>query len=150
MAEVTPWPPEEPELVLAATAWMEDRSGGKAGMQAVMNVVCNRADNPRWWGRDIVSVCLKPMQFSAWNRGSSQIPKVKVAMADGDLQWATALDLATLAVAGELPDLTDNADSYYAASDPSPPAWAEAAHYCGTIGGQKFFRLYLGPRSPVG
>lgn len=137
------WPPNDAAIVLACTAWMEDRSGGETGMQAVMNVVCNRAANPRWWGTDIVSVCYAPAQFSCWNQGSTQIPLARAATVSGDPQYVIAIRLATLAVQGLLPDVTGNADSYYAAQDKSPPLWSHSAPFCGSIGGNLFYRLYL-------
>jgi N-acetylmuramoyl-L-alanine amidase len=143
------WPTSDARTVLAMTAWMEDRSGGAQGMTAVMNVVVNRATNPRWWGTTIFSVCLKPYQFTSWNKGNPELPLCIVAMKSGDPQWKIAYDLAQLAVDNLLNDITDNADSYYAAKDPEmiarPPVWAHTAHYCGLIGGNKYFRVYLGP-----
>lgn len=137
------WDETDPLFVAAATAWMEDRSGAAAGMQAVLNVVVNRADNPRWWGRSILQVCLKPMQFSSWNAGSTQLSALREAMDRNDHLWATAIGLAEKAIAGGLADLTFNADSYYASSDPHPPSWDDAAQFTVELGGQKFFRLYL-------
>ena len=59
---------------LARTIWAEARSGGAAAMTHVANVICNRAAFPRWWGRDIASVCLAPEQFSCWNPRTAPNP----------------------------------------------------------------------------
>lgn len=152
--EPVAWPTSDAATVLAATAWMEDRSGEKEGMQAVMNVVLNRVAYPRWWGNSIYTVCMKPKQFSCWNAGSSQLADFQEMLAKdpGDAQWAIARNLATVAVSGVLPDMTDHADSYYSATDPAlmrrPPAWINDAVYCGDFGGNKFYRLYLPPYAP--
>jgi hypothetical protein len=123
---------------------MEDRSGSKEGMQAVLNVVMNRARNPRWWGDSPASVCLKPMQFSSWNVGSTQIPLVKTAIVNNDAVYAVALNLAQLALQGILPDTTLHADSYFAASI-EPPSWATPDKFTVEIMGQRFYRLELSP-----
>ena len=39
---------------LARTLWGEARGEGRAGMQAVANVIRNRAARPGWWGRSVV------------------------------------------------------------------------------------------------
>lgn len=145
---VTSWPTSDPQVVLAMTAWMEARGGLKDGMQAVMNVICNRANNPRWWGTTIFSVCMKPYQFSCWNSGSTQLPLCLEAMKSGtDMEWVIAMNLAELAVARILPDITDNSDSYYAASMSKAPEWEEDWTFVADIGGNKFGRLYLAARS---
>jgi N-acetylmuramoyl-L-alanine amidase len=144
------WPTSNPTIVLAATAWMEDRQGEKEGMQAVMDVVMNRVRNPRWWGNTIYSVCMKPYQFSCWNKGSTQVPLMMAAMQGMDKEWVIAMSLAELAVANVLPDVTNNADSYYSAYDQNPPVWADTAFYCGQWGANKYFRVYLPGRDAPG
>jgi spore germination cell wall hydrolase CwlJ-like protein len=61
--------------VLALLIYGEARNQGLDGMAAVGQVVMNRVAKPRWWGRDIRSVCLKSAkvknnryyQFSCFN-----------------------------------------------------------------------------------
>lgn len=149
MLTASPWPPTDPIIVLACTIWMEARSDGLAGMQAVANVVVNRAHFPRWWGHDIVSVCLMPEQFSSWNEGSTQIELVMDAMADGDPTYQTALNLADVAISGLLPDTTGHSDSYYEPSDENPPpSWAIPEDFVKQIGSQEFYRTELPPLVP--
>jgi N-acetylmuramoyl-L-alanine amidase len=150
------WPTSDPATVLAATAWMEDRSGQKDGMQAVMNVVLNRVNNPRWWGDSIYTVCLKPFQFSSWNKGNVNMTAFLAMLKDGPVnpeypEWEIAQNLAELAVKGLLPDMTLNADSYHSASSPYPVnAWPpeNTVTFTGRWGGQLYYRLYLKPRNP--
>jgi len=143
------WPPTDPATVLAVTIWMEDRSGAKEGMHAVCNVIVNRANNPGWWGTDVVTVCEEKEQFSSWNPGSTQIPLVKKAMENGDENYATALGLAHLALQNDLPDVTMNADSYYSLTLDKPPYWVTGnrttppATFTVEIAGQKFYRTEL-------
>ena len=134
---------DDPVTTLADTLWMEARGDGKDGMQAVANVICNRANNPRWWGSSIAGVCLKPYQFSSWNPGSTQLPLVKEARGNGDASYAIALNLATLAVQGILPDMTKGSDSYYATSLKTPPTWATPAAFRCEVGAQRFYGVEL-------
>jgi N-acetylmuramoyl-L-alanine amidase len=125
--------------VLARTAWGENRSGGTEGMQSVMNAILNRVAHPGWWGDSIISVCLKPWQFSSWNAHDPNRAKLLSVMVD-DPQFAEATTLAGRAVMEHLPDLTNGADSYYATSMETPPAWADKAVFTVEIAGQRFYR----------
>ena len=134
----------DPIQVLAGTAWGEARGGGVAGMQSVCNVVMNRANHPRWWGRDPLSVCLDPWQFSCWNETDPNRTKIMALNpASPDPDFATALGLAKQALAGGLHDITGGADSYYDAEMRTPPDWAGRAVFCATIAGQMFYRVEL-------
>lgn len=127
---------------LARTAWAEARGDGQDGMTAVMNVICTRANNPRWWGNNIANVCLKPWQFSCWNANDPNRAKL-MAVTDSDPQFALALNLAELAVECVLPDITKGADSYYAMSMLEPPAWATPDKFTAQVGSQRFYRVEL-------
>lgn len=128
--------------VLAATLIGENSAGGYRGMQSVANVIVNRADNPRWWGSTIRSVCLKPYQFSCWLPGPD-LDRME-AMASTDPVMIMATDIARLAIAGTLPDLTENADSYFDPGGvPDIPALALRGTYTVTIAGQRFYRTEL-------
>ena len=134
---------DDPVTILAETLWMEARGDGKDGMQAVANVICNRARRGGWWGNSIAGGCLKPWQFSSWNAGSTQLPLVKAAQINGDLDYAIALNLADLAVRGILPDMTHGSDSYYATSLKVPPDWATPDRFRAQIGSQRFYGVEL-------
>lgn len=141
------WPPADEDEVLAATLWMEARGDGSRGMQAVANVICNRAKRPSWWGKDIRSVCLSPYQFSSWNDDSPEIAPLMAVMdgkgAVADLQaWQEALSIADMAAEGRLPDITLGSDSYYEPSaNEKPPVWAVPSKFRGQIGSQLFYRV---------
>lgn len=132
----------DPVDVCARTVWGEARSCGRAGMQRVANVICNRANHPRWWGKDISSVCLQPWQFSCRNADDPNLPKL-LAVTDKDPEFAVALSVARQAVAGMLPDLTGGADSYYALSMPKPPSWITRAKHTVSDGWHSFWRVEL-------
>jgi N-acetylmuramoyl-L-alanine amidase len=108
-------------------------------MQAVASVILNRAQRPRWWGKDILSCCRAPMQFSCWNGNDLNRPKL-LAVTDADPFFRCALAIADLAVAGALPDNTNGADSYYAVSM-GPPRWCAGLTPTAVIGRQRFYRV---------
>lgn len=144
-----PWI-DDPEEVLARTIFGENRDHGFEGMQSVANVVMNRiASGITWWGHDVLSVCLEPEQFSVWNpltRPTLFAPDanyeatIDAAPADPDL--SLALEVASQAIAGTLPDITGGATSYVDAALPLPwPDWARPESRTATIGGQVFFKV---------
>lgn len=120
--------PLHPELgpevqILARTAWGENRGGSQDGLQSVVNVIMNRVDHPGWWGTSALSVCLAREQFSCWLPDDPNRAQL-LAVTMSDPQFIMAMGLAKKALSPSgLADITDGADSYYAASDPSPPRW---------------------------
>jgi hypothetical protein len=116
-------------------------------MQAVINSVMNRVSHPSWWGRTVITVCLMRAQYDCWNPNDPNRAKL-LQITTADQQYAIALQLATQALsAEELPDLTEGADSYYAASMPEAPYWVMGAplmkvppaKFTKEIAGQRFY-----------
>lgn len=135
---------------IARTIWAEARGEGRLGMAAVGCVIRNRADHPRWWGRDLVSVCRAPSQFSCWNADDPQRPRL-LAVTAADAAFASALALAAAVVDRSQPDLTGGADSY-ANLAVCHPAWARGRVPTAVIGAHSFFALELragAPPAPV-
>lgn len=124
--------------IVARTIWGEARGEGATGMQAVANVIINRANNPGWWGRNIIDVCLAPKQFSAWNRDDPNYAKVQSVTAENP-SFKTALDIAARAVAGTLPDITGGATSYHTTA--INPYWADDGKLLTVIGAHKFYAI---------
>ncbi len=147
--------------VLARTLYGEARNGGSGGMTAVAHVICNRARNPRWWGRDIRSVCLERAQFSVWwERDANHLRTMAATTADP--AYAKAWAIANQAVQLRLgADPTKGADHYYAPAgmaDGRPPRWADDSKLTLEAHGHRFYRLELPapvepephkPRTPV-
>jgi len=123
--------------VLARTAWGEARSEGAAGMQAVLNVIMNRARIGGWWGDDPVEVATKPWQFSAWNKNDPNRGRL-LSVTTADPKFREALALAARAVAGTLPDITGGATHYYA-DYIAKPTWAAKMTKTATIGRHLFY-----------
>lgn len=128
--------------IMAQTLFGEARGCGAAGMRNVAAVIMNRVHHPRWWGNDVVSVCLAPEQFSCWNKNDPNLPKLKKVTA-ADPTFSVALGIAEAAIAGKLVDETNGADSYYAASMSRPPSWAARAVRTFADGWHLFFRVEL-------
>ncbi|MDE2342900.1 MAG: cell wall hydrolase [Betaproteobacteria bacterium] len=138
-----PWI-SDPQIVLARTIWGENRSGGYIGMQSVANVVINRAAHPRWWGKSPLTVCLDREQFSTWNAlTDGEAPDANflatIAVTDGDQDFRYALQIAQLALAKALPDITEGADSYYALTMTEAPPWTAKARHTLDLAGQSFW-----------
>ena len=97
--------------VIAMTIWGEARGEGTEGMQAVACVIQNRAHIGGWFGRTPREVCLKPFQFSCWNREDPNRQKL-LSVTLADPQYQIAYGLANSVLIGTLSDITKNADSY--------------------------------------
>ncbi len=128
----------------ARVAWGEARDQGAGGMQAVINVMQNRA-NDRRYPDSIADVATQPFQFSAFNEGNANKSALH-SVADDDPEFRVAVGLATFAVDGSLGDLTGGATHYYAARGPnkiSPPFWIREspnAVRTASIGNHDFYK----------
>lgn len=125
---------------LARTLWGEARGEGLGGMIAVAWVIRNRAAKPGWWGRDVSTVCLKPWQFSCWNKGDPNYPYLSGQKPIPASQYAKALQAADAVLLNKEPDPTAGATHYYAKSMKTPPKWAATAKKTVTIGNHHFFK----------
>lgn len=121
---------------LARTLWGEARGEGRAGMQAVANVIANRAARPGWWGRSISEVCLRPWQFSCWLPNDPNREKLR-RVTEKDAAFGQAMEIAAKALAGGLGDLTCGATHYHAVD--IAPAWAKGRTPCVIIGRHAFY-----------
>lgn len=139
---------EADRVILALTAWRENRGAGGEGMQSVINVVQNRCHRH---GTSPWQECIRPLQFSSITAHGD--PELTLWPAVGDQQWNEALWLAAEASAGTLADLTQGATLYFApqgmaaanvqqtASGPLPKAWnADRVAFTVELGKQRFYR----------
>jgi spore germination cell wall hydrolase CwlJ-like protein len=140
-------PRPDPVDTLARTIWGEARGCGGPGMRHVASVILNRADHPTWWGRSITGVCLQPWQFSCRNHDDPNLSKL-LAVTEADPEFAVAMQIAHRAVSGMLPDETRGADSYFALSMKTPPAWAAKARRVAVDGWHAFY--VTNPNAPPG
>lgn len=125
------------------------------GVAAVGSVIRNRADHPRWWGKDIKSVCLAPSQFSCWWEGEHANTRAvydlgaalltKQPLGDrslvSEIQW-----LAMGIVENVIRDVARGCDHYLTSAlwrSPKCPTWALSRTPVFEESGHAFFRLEL-------
>jgi spore germination cell wall hydrolase CwlJ-like protein len=124
--------------VMARTVFGEARGEPKEGKIAVAWVIKNRADNPKWWGKSIVSVCQAPWQFSCWNKNDPNRAKL-LAVLDSDPVFQECLEVCLGVIDGTYPDPTDGANHYHTKA--VRPHWAMNEEPTVTIGNHLFYRL---------
>ncbi len=131
--------------VLTRTLWGEARGEGRAGMEAVACVILNRVriaekKGGYWWGGSIIEVCQKPYQFSCWNKDNPNYRKLLAA--DEDDPWFVAAEgVASMALAGNMPDITNGATHYHAVG--ATPGWAYREKPVAVIGRHIFYKLKI-------
>lgn len=133
--------------ILARTLWAEARGEGMPGMIAVAHVVLNRVKAGKWYGRKvsgyddhtIAAVCRKPWQFSCWNDGDPNLPKLlNVDLSDRHFRRAMLIACAVVNGEAGFGDTTQGADHYYAAGT-RVPDWADGRRHVVSIGRHLFF-----------
>jgi len=128
---------------LARTIWGEARGETLQGKEAVANVILNRVKHAQrrgkfWWGNTLEEVCLKPYQFSCWNKNDLNYSKI-ISVKEDDPQFSVCLRIARRALNGVLADHTNGADHYHA--DSIMPSWADSRVPTIIIGRHLFYRL---------
>ncbi|MCK6454851.1 MAG: cell wall hydrolase [Alphaproteobacteria bacterium] len=128
---------------LARTIWGEARGEGFRGKLAVGWVARNRAEHPRWWGRDLEAVLLKPAQFSCWNADDPNAAKC-LRVGPDDRAFVDCLAAAHAVIEGTIADPTDadgagGADHYHVAG--LVPAWSQGRAPLVAIGRHVFYRI---------
>lgn len=122
--------------IFAKTLYGEARGEGLKGLEAVASVIINRVKKPCWWGRTIQEVCLKPAQFSCWNKDD---PNRQVLNSDlsADPIFDVCKRIAVRAIKGLLPDMTKGSTHYHTLS--VHPKWASALVPNAQIGNHLFY-----------
>lgn len=130
--------------LMALCIYGEARSESLAGKIAVAHTVMNRVMLPKWWGKTIQEVILKPKQFSCFNEGDKNRLSLKAIAADWDKAFQRNRILrecyyvAEGVIEGDLRDNTDGATHYHTTG--CDPAWDDAMTLTDTIGNHEFFR----------
>lgn len=123
--------------LMARTIYGEARGEGGTGMQAVANVIMNRVNAGKWYGRTVEDVVLKPYQFSCWNENDPN-RKVIRDITTSNSVFANAKNISKQAYLGLLPDITGGATNYHAAG--IRPAWAASMTKTAVIGNHIFYK----------
>jgi hypothetical protein len=121
---------------LARTLWGEARGDDEEGMQAVASVVLNRLKRPQRFQPTVARVCRARKQFSCWNEGDPNLPKLK-GLDNRNAAFTIALDVARRAIRGQLPDNTSGADHYH--RHDITAGWSDDHTPCVRIGAHVFF-----------
>ena len=121
---------------MAATIWGEARSEPLTGRIAVGGVIKNRAARPGWWGRDVLSCCISPGQFSCWWDAQGQNVRL---IDDSNAAFKVCLEIAGWVLSGAEPDPTGGADHYHRSD--IAPAWSKGNAPACVIGRHVFYRL---------
>lgn len=122
--------------ILARTVFGEARGETRLGRIAVAHVILNRAAQGGWWGDTVITVCLKPMQFSCWNDSDPN----RVLLLEADFEnaiYRECYEAALIAYNGNEADPTGGACHYHALH--VSPAWAKDRPFI-TIGRHKFYK----------
>lgn len=142
-------------LIVAQTVFGEARGETFEGMVAVAWVIRNRVEidlgndgKPDWWGEGFSAVCLKPKQFSCWNKGDPNLPRIFAEfkpMRPQSRRGVECLYAAVGVLLGRLPDPTNGSTHYCTIEKPAwaalwPPAWARGIKPVAIVGNHQFYR----------
>jgi spore germination cell wall hydrolase CwlJ-like protein len=108
--------------VMALTVWGEARGEDETGRCAVAWVIRNRSLDPGrdWWGDTVREVCLKPWQFSVWNKNDPNRAKM-LNLSPQDPVLGAIRSLCRDVLQGTRPDPTGGC-THYCRHD-TYPAW---------------------------
>jgi len=135
--------PQDLDLV-ARTAWAEARSEGPQGIQAVANVIFNRA---RQTGKTPGEIVRERGQFEPWMNADTR-RRMEALTPE---QLAPVMQAIQPALEGQ--DVTNGADHFYSPRAQSalgrrPPSWDNGRGI--DLGNHRFFSLGYGPGAPTG
>ncbi|MBR1479475.1 MAG: cell wall hydrolase [Alphaproteobacteria bacterium] len=129
--------------IMAKTIYGEARgeyaraNGGMNALIAIGNVIMNRSLEAEV---SIADVCLRPRQFSCWNRDDPNSRLLERVTMDNPM-YRICYVIATRIICGEIDDITNGASHYYSRSLKIPPYWARHKTPLATIGNHIFFKL---------
>lgn len=124
--------------VMARTIYGEARGEPDLGKIAVGWVIQNRLALNTWYGNTVSAVCLKPYQFSCWNLGNPNLPKLRAAT-EADSHFAKCRDASIKVLSSDVQDPTNGATHYHAAYI-KPPPWTIGAKFTVRIGNHLFYK----------
>lgn len=120
--------------LLARLLLGECEGESKAEKTLVGYVVKNRVKEKKWYGKNYKEVILYPAQFSCFNKGNSNLIKMKDPMKYAPKEFLECLEVAKGVIDETLPDYTKCANHYYN-PDLCSPKWASKMKVIGHING---------------
>ena len=138
------------EEIVAAT--LVDEAGGEKnpidGMHAVLNVIMNRSKGNI---RQAAIECLKPKQFSGWNKvNKKDVESIKqfIDSKKSHSQFKNALDLVSKSKSGSLKDITKGANHFLNVQltkqqrkGGNLPSWYDSSKVVADFGKHRFLKL---------
>jgi spore germination cell wall hydrolase CwlJ-like protein len=120
-------------------AGCEYNDNGIDSLVAVGLVVRNRVRAQTWYGKDIQEVCLKPLQFSCWNKNNPNLKDIKKVDKSNKI-YDMCLRVAKGILNNAFTDITCGANHYYSTII-SEPKWTKDVKPVYTIGKHRFYKL---------
>ena len=127
---------DELEMV-ARTVFGEARGESVRGQEAVAWTIRNRVERPRWWGKDLISVCRRPYQYSCWLPDDPNLAVLKAGTFDHPA-FRVAWAVATYVLEGLVEDPTHGATHYHTLG--VRPSWADSLEVVLELGRHRFYR----------
>ena len=129
--------------IFTKTLYGEARGESLAGIEAVANVILNRHKMAMhhqctWWGKTLSEICLKPQQFSCWNKTDPNFKLLQQDLSD-DKVYQICKRIALRALHGNLIDNTHGATHYH--NIRINPYWARGIVPSAHIGNHLFYVL---------
>ena len=124
---------------LAFVLWREARGEVHSGKVAVAYSIMNRVEHPKWWGSSVITVCIKPWQYSSLT--DPKDPQLTRYPGE-DLSWDECIQVALDVLDKKVPNPVPGADSYYAVSMDvagNPPPWSKESRFVAQVGGHTFY-----------
>jgi N-acetylmuramoyl-L-alanine amidase len=121
-----------PIFLTALCVWREARGEPIEAQRGVVWTIQNRAALGGWFGKDVVSVVLKPYQYSSFNQNDPNA--VKFPSSDDPI----FKEIILLVLTPGTDDPTDGATHYY--SGDVVPSWAAEMKFAAAIGAFKFYK----------
>ena len=123
----------------ALVLWREARGEPTVGKVAVVHSILNRVHRPKWWGKTLMEVLFKRLQYSSVTDPND---KQLVIWPVKNPLWEECKTISYDVIYGKLANPVPGADSYHDISIPSP-YWAESKMFVKQIGRLKFYNVDL-------
>ncbi len=123
-------------FLLSLCCWREARGENLEAKRGQLWSVRNRVNRPSWWGKDWISVILKPYQYSSFNKDDPNATKWPSPL---DSSWIACQKIAREVYDGQGPDPTAGATHYHDTSI-EPPNWAGEMQKTVQLGAFIFYR----------
>lgn len=127
-------------MVWARTVWGEAEGEPLVGQFAVAWVIRNRYKERPKYGETITGVCLRPRQFSCWNKGTPRRRQTVLETLNSD-SLKSCMYAAFAVALDQVADPTGGANHFLNPQIVVPPAWYDPKKVTVRIGNHTFLKL---------